>query len=223
MVIAYVVAAAVAACAAIGITTHPKLDFWWARDRGALVFALGVIYLLYAITGVAVTGFAKYVSWEPLTHGAGRAWANGAVYGAAAFLLLRLEITSFGLSVFRPARLLLQISLDRFEPHLDAGARRHIARQVGDLRPLTLCRISWSLFIRYVAPPALERHSDALAVGGWLRETHRRALGAEGAEDPFSGEEAIEAQERLRVNIEELIVVNLDVSVDLHEDVPSSL
>ncbi|HEY1449411.1 MAG TPA: hypothetical protein VGF47_00555 [Solirubrobacteraceae bacterium] len=135
--------------------------------------------------------------------------------------MLRLEITSFGLSVFSPARLLLRISLDRFEPHLDAGARRHIARQVGDLRPLTLCRISWSLFIRYVAP-ALARRSDALVVGGWLRATHRRALGAEGSDDPFSGEEAIEAQECLRVNIEELIVIRLDVSVDLHEDVPSS-
>lgn len=211
MALAYLVAAAFAVAAAFGAADYPKLPYWRRWDPGAVALALATIYSLYALTGLAVAGLADHLDWKVLDSGAGRDWANGAAYGVAAVGILRLEITSFGLSNVSPARILLKLFLARFDASLDAATTRAVPRAVGDLRPLPLCQVSWQLFLRHVSEdvPADIRVSDAL----WLREIHAQALTGGDTADSTRMADALEAQARLRYYVETLILDNEDWTI----------
>jgi len=223
MGVTYLVAALVAVAAAFAKPDYPKLPYWQRWDPAATNVALGCVYAIYALTGVAVAGLAQHLGWEVLSTGAGREWANGAAYGIAALGILKLEVSSFGLSSVAPARLLLRGFLERFETSLQSATNRAVARRVGDLTVLQLCQISWRLFMRHVKPD-LEREATKWEVicdhSGWLHALHIQALSGQNATDPALVADAIEAQERLRHYIEELIIDNSDDSIDLRDDVP---
>jgi len=214
MVIAYLVAAALAAVAARGGPEFPKLAFWRRWDPAAVWCAEGVVYLIYACTGVLVTGLAEHLGLRPLSSGAGRAWANGAAYGVVALAFLRLNLEIVGLDLLSPAKVLLRAFLEGTTPILDGGAQRSVARKVGDLRPRALCRASWQLYLRHVervVPPGVaEEHAH------WLGAYHPRALDG-GSDDPWRETDATEAQERLRFYVERLIIDHHDSTIEFDE------
>lgn len=212
MIIAYLVAATFAAFAAQGGTEFPKLDFWRRWDPAAIFCALVVVYLIYALTGVAVTGLAEHFDLHVLSHGAGRAWINGAAYGTVALMFLRLNPEVVGLEPLIPAKVLLKAFLRGTTPRLESGAARAVARKVGDLPPHTLCRVSWQLYKRHVEgqmhPVDVARHAR------WLRALQRRAL-ADGSKEPWGEADALEAQGHLRYYVERLIVDHEDFTIAL--------
>jgi hypothetical protein len=214
MVIAYLVAAAFAAFAARGGPEFPKLAFWRRWDPAAIYCSLGVVYLIYALTGVLVTGLAEHFGLRPLSNGAGRAWVNGAAYGAVAMAFLRLNLEVVGLDLLSPARVLLKAFLRSTTPMLDNGASRTVARKVGDLRPRPLCRASWQLYLRHVEGQVQPR--VAVEHAQWLREQHRLALDG-GSRDPGRETDAAEAQERLRFYAERLIIDHEDSTIEFDE------
>jgi hypothetical protein len=207
MIIAYVVASSLAAAAGIKAAHHPRLAFWRRWDPGAVRAALAAVFAIHALCGVAVAGLAFHLDWQVLDSGAGRHWANGAAYGIAAAALLRVEITSFGLSPISPARVLFHVGIELFEGWLDRGAARAVPRQLGDLRRKQLCRVSWNLYLRHVKDELTP--TDALTEGRWLRATQATALARD-----IAPNEAIEAQERLRYFCEHLILARHDATIN---------
>jgi hypothetical protein len=210
MFIDYLTAGAIATGASIKAFKHPHLAYWWKWDRVPLLGALALILLIYVATGVAVTALALHLGWMVLETGAARNVANGAAYGAAAVLLLRLEITSFGLAPISPARLIFRGVLDRLEGALNAGCARAIPRAIGDLTARQLCRLSWQLFRKYVEP-GISEPAVRIADAAELRSRHRRAMKRLG--DDAEDDDVIEAQEDLRFTCEDLIVKNLEATV----------
>ena len=201
--------------AAYGADDFPKRPYWRRWDGGAVTVAMASIYVLYAITGVAVAGLAQHLGWEVLSSGSGREWANGAAFGIAAAGLFKLEITGFKLIPIAPARNLLNLFLQRFERSLDVGANRGVARKVGDLTPRQLCQVSWQLFLRHVRPKVSV--DVAVADARRLRALHAQALTPLEAADALMAAD-IAAQEVLRYYIEQLIVGNRDATIDFRED-----
>lgn len=219
MIIAYLVATFVATVlAAVNGPRFPDLPYWRRWDPGPVRAAIGVIWSLYAATGLAVTALADHMDWTLLDTGGGRDLANGAAYGAAAAALLRLEITSFGLSAISPARTIFNSTLKRLSGWLQAGADRRVPRVVGELRPQQLCRGSWRLALRYVRPRLAandpQKAADHLQL---LRGLHASAR-ARDHDTGMSLPEAMEAQETLRFYIEELIILHRDSTIEFGQD-----
>jgi hypothetical protein len=216
----YLAAAVVASLASIKAFKHPHLAYWWKWDRVLIVAALTSIVLIYAASGVAVTALATHLGWRVIDSGTGSWVANGAVYGAAAVALLRLEVTSFGLASISPARVIFNGVLDRLEGTLDAACARAVPRKVGDLTARQLCRVSWQLFRKYVDSDASLKVAVKLADALELRKRHHLALRR--LSNAPADAEVIEAQEDLRFTCADLIVRNYDATIDFPpHDVPS--
>jgi hypothetical protein len=218
MLLAYLVAATVAAAAAYGAADYQELPYWRRWDRGMVRAVLGLICLFFAVVGIGVVALAQHFDLL-FDDGTGAAVANGVIWGGATFVLLRVEFTGFGLSQVGPARSLLKLYLARIEPTLTRGADRNVRRRIGDLRPKDLCHVSLALFLKYVEPELredlLERHLEKLNV------LHVQALAPEDPEDPADWVTAHTARGLLRHRCERLIVDNRDADVELPvDDVP---
>jgi hypothetical protein len=171
--------------------------------------------LVYALTGVAVTGIAEHAGWQPLPSGSARAWVNGLAYGAIAFLVLRLRVSELGFPIASPVRILTDLMLGWFKAWLESGSEASIARKVGDLPPIPLCRASLQVFERHVEPVI---ESD---VGDYdlarLEELHRGALAQVPATDADSTAFTVGEQERLRYYVERGIIIRRDATIYLDE------
>jgi len=220
VIITYAVAAVVAMAAGLKAAQHPRLEFWRRWDRGLVRFVMAWFYLLHGIAGIAVTALANHLDWVPLPTGSGREWANGALYGIAAAVFLRIEITSFGLVHVDPARTVFRIGLEFFEGRLDAGVARAVPRQLGDLQPVPLWRVAWRLYNRHVES---ELHpADADAHGDWLNDLTDQTLAGAAyptLADTLEANERLQATERVRQYCEDLILDNCDATIHLG-DVP---
>jgi hypothetical protein len=217
MAAAYLTAFVVAMAASFGGVDHPRLNYWRRWDPALLAVCIAVVCAIHGCASVVVTGLADQTNWEPVPSGAGRHWLNGALYGIAAAMLLRLEITSFGLSPISPGRTLLRTGLAFFEKWLDAGAHTSVARKLGDLQPRTLGRVACRLYAQHVRPELDE--DDALEHVASLHATIVRALGDARAREVADAVDAIGAQEDLRSYCECLIVDCLNWWIHLG-DVP---
>lgn len=196
---------------------HPRLHYWLRFDPVAVRVAQIPVAVFHGLAGLLVAGLAQHWNWVPLDSGAGRGWVNGAAYGVAAAALLRIEVTSFGLAHFSPARLLLRVSLEYFEGWIDVNTARAVARCLGDVQPRALCRVSWRLFCRHVKPNC--EPVDAYQTGVWLRDFQITALGGDGTGTTAADVDAMRAQEHLRWFCDVLITGYRDATIDL-SDVP---
>ena len=216
---AYFVSAVVATIlAAVKGPDFPNLHYWWRWDRGAARAAVGLVWLLYAAAAVAVTALADHLDWTVLETAEGRHIANGAAYGVATAILLRLEVASFGLAPISPARVIFTATLQRLSGWLDASADRQVSRVVGDLRPRQLSRGSWRLALSYVVS-RLEKTDprDAVSHLAWLRGIHAVARQREAATDRPTADAEL-AAELLRFYIEELVIKERDSTIRFGEE-----
>jgi hypothetical protein len=222
MIVAYFVSAVVATVlAAVKGPDFPDLHYWWRWDRGAARAAIGVVWLVYALSAVAVTALADHQDWMVMETAEGRHFANGAAYGVATAILLRLDVASFGLAPFSPARVIFTATMERLSGWLNASADRQVPRAVGDLRPRQLSRGSWRLALRYTVPRLLASGDprDAPAHLLWLRNLHGVAHQRDEATS-LPTPDAELASETLRFYIEELIISKRDSTVRFGEEDP---
>jgi len=209
MFIACVVAAAVGTIAGIGVVNFDRLGYWRRWDQGAARVVVWSMYGIYAAAGVGVTVLMEQTPVR-LRQGAGLQAINGAGYGALTLALLRPDGPRGRWAPLSPAREILSLLEGRIRGWLDPRADRGVARAVGDLGPLALCRLSWRLALLYVEP-RVDR-TAARATLRWLRDLRRQALGADQGL-------ALEARETLRHFATTLIVRNVDATIELPADV----
>jgi len=212
MVIVYAVAAAAAALAAFGATRDPNIPFW-RRDRVALSFALGWIYLLYALTGAFVAVLAEHAGWHLISDRDGGEWINGLAYGLAALLILRVDVIPYVVITVAPAKLLVDLFLGRFTQRLDDAAASAIERRVGDLSLDELIKLSYRLYRKYVAslvetgqlkPRVAKNHKRCLF------RVHRQVGNAEPVPDSDMAAQTVAAIEYLRDYVSERLIEERD-------------
>jgi hypothetical protein len=221
MVMAFVVAAVFSGLAAAGAIRDDRVPYWWRWDKAALVFAVGLICLIYAGNGLLVTGIAEHMDWHVIKSGSVAPWVNGLVYGLAAFLLLRWDVATLGFTALNPARHLVDSFLAQFGGWLEAGAARGVARAVGNLQPVPLCCVSLQAFLRHVEPELLEHQAEGHL--SWLVNLHVEVLADGERLDSDVAQSVIAPVERLRHWVEVLIVNNHDATIDLREQPQSSI
>ncbi|MCW2983425.1 MAG: hypothetical protein JWR63_995 [Conexibacter sp.] len=221
MLVTYAVAGAVASASALVAAQHRAMPFWWRWDPAWVVTLLIPVALVFAIGGVAVAGLLEHLNGPTvIEEGSGKAWADGAEYGLAAFVLLRLEFNGVGFEALSPARNFLTLYGKRAVPSLHRASRRSIERKVGDLIPVALVVTALDLCDKHVAG-ALSP-GDFAVHRAWLDDVCVRALAKASRDQPDALHRALSARTELRRYCIELIVAGEDWSVPLSDGVPAA-
>jgi hypothetical protein len=147
----YLVAAVMAATLSVRLRHYPNRTYWRCWDERGLRWGIGAVAGIHAAAGLVAAALAFHLDWHVTNHGQAVWLANGAAYGLAGALLLRIDVNGFGVGLTSPPVHMLRQGLEFLEPVLDKRTELAVEAKLDSMNHRELTRFAWKLYFRHVA------------------------------------------------------------------------